>query len=131
MPTFHTEHCVYAHLLANGRDHRTCGRPCEAHEVGLRDHLQRVHPVIVDAGCRNTVFDSEAQSAARLVPRLLRAGVRRFRVEFVRETQDEAATVLAAYVALLAGRATPEAVLRELGAVAQQGVSARAMQLLG
>ena len=32
--TFHTEHCVYAHLLSEGRDFRTCGRPCEQHEVG-------------------------------------------------------------------------------------------------
>ena len=31
IPTFHTEHCVYAHLLSNGRDFRTCGRPCEQH----------------------------------------------------------------------------------------------------
>jgi hypothetical protein len=42
--TFHTEHCVYAHLLGNGRDYNTCGRPCEAHRIGLRDHLQQVHP---------------------------------------------------------------------------------------
>ncbi len=128
--TFHTEHCVYSHLLSNGRDHRTCGRPCEQHEVGLRDHLQQVHPVIVDAGCRNTVFNSKLQSTAKLVPRLLRAGVRRYRVEFVRESRDEAATVLAAYAALLAGRMRPEALLHELGVADQQGVSASAMQIL-
>ncbi|HZL85857.1 MAG TPA: DUF3656 domain-containing protein [Candidatus Krumholzibacteria bacterium] len=128
--TFHTEHCVYSHLLSNGRDHRTCGRPCEQHEVGLRDHLQQVHPVIVDAGCRNTVFNSKLQSTAKSVPRLLRAGVRRYRVEFVRESRDEAATVLAAYAALLAGRMRPEALLRELGVADQQGVSPSAMQLL-
>ena len=33
MPTFHTEHCVYAHLLSGGRDHRTCGTPCERHQA--------------------------------------------------------------------------------------------------
>ncbi len=128
--TFHTEHCVYSHLLSNGRDHRTCGRPCEQHEVGLRDHLQQVHPVIVDAGCRNTVFNSRLQSTAKLVPRLLRAGVRRYRVEFVRESRDEATAALAAYAALLAGRMRPETLLRELGVADQQGVSASAMQLL-
>ena len=128
--TFHTEHCVYSHLLSNGRDHRTCGRPCEQHEVGLRDHLQQVHPVIVDAGCRNTVFNSELQSTAKLVPRLLRAGVRRYRVEFVRESRDEAAKVLAAYAALLGGRMRPETLLRELGVADRQGVSTSAMQLL-
>jgi putative protease len=128
--TFHTEHCVYSHLLSNGRDHRTCGRPCEQHEVGLRDHLQQVHPVIVDAGCRNTVFNSRLQSTAKLVPRLLRAGVRRYRVEFVRESRDEATVVLAAYAALLAGRMRPETLLRELGVADQQGVSASAMRTI-
>jgi putative protease len=130
MPTFHTEHCVYAHLLSNGRDYRSCGRPCEQHEVSLRDHLGHVHPVIVDAGCRNTVFNATVQSAARLMPRLLAAGVRRFRVEFVRESTAEAAAVLAAYQALLAGRTTPDALLGSLHLAAQQGVSAAPMQLL-
>ena len=37
IPTFHTEHCVYAHLLSNGRDIRSCGQPCQDHEIGLRD----------------------------------------------------------------------------------------------
>ena len=50
IPTFHTEHCVYAHLLSTGRDYRTCGRPCEQHEVALRDRVGLVHPV--DRRCR-------------------------------------------------------------------------------
>ena len=29
MPLFHMEHCVIAALLSEGRDHKTCGRPCE------------------------------------------------------------------------------------------------------
>ena len=41
-----------AHLLSNGRDHRTCGRPCERHEVSLRDDAGRIHPVLVDAAVR-------------------------------------------------------------------------------
>jgi len=131
MATFHTEHCVYAHLLSNGRDFRTCGRPCERHEVGLRDHLGQVHPVIVDAGCRNTVFDATVQSAARLVPRLIERGVRRFRIEFVREMRTEAAAVLAAYGDLVAGRIDAEALLEALRVTSRQGVSATPMRLLG
>ena len=96
IPTFHTEHCVYAHLLSTGRDYQTCGRPCEQHQVALRDRVGLVHPVIVDVGCRNTVFNAQAQSAASLVPELLARGVRRFRVELVRETADEAARVFTA-----------------------------------
>ncbi len=128
--TFHTEHCVYAHTLSHGRDFRSCGRPCEAHRVALRDAAKRDHPVIVDVGCRNTVFEARAQSAAGAVPRLLARGVRRFRVEFVWESGEEAATVLEAYQALLAGKASPGEVLRRVSAHEQFGVTAGTMRTL-
>jgi putative protease len=127
--TFHTEHCVYAHLLSEGRDFRTCGRPCEAHEIALRDHTGRTHPVIVDVGCRNTVFNGEVQSAAELVPELIAQGVRRFRVEFVREIRAEAGRVLTAYAALLAGRITPRECVVQAEAQARYGVSEKPMEL--
>jgi putative protease len=130
IPTFHTEHCVYSHLLSNGRDHRTCGRPCEHHEVSLRDHTQRSHPVIVDVGCRNTVFNSEAQSCARLAPALLVRGVRRFRVEFVREPRAEASGILRAFSDLLASRISPDEALRIAHAKAHLGVSNAPMALM-
>jgi hypothetical protein len=69
------------------------------------------------------------QSAARRVPRPLRTGVRRLRVEFVREDRGEAAAVLACYAALIAGRTTADRVLAEVGAVPQQGVSRKSMEL--
>jgi putative protease len=130
IPTFHTEHCVYSHLLSSGRDYRTCGRPCERHEVSLRDHTQRTHPVIVDVGCRNTVFNSQAQSCARLAPALIARGVRRFRVEFVREGRAEAARILRAFSALLEGRIGPDEALRESAAKAHLGVSSAPMALM-
>jgi putative protease len=128
--TFHTEHCVYAHLLSEGRDHRTCGRPCEERRVALRDHLGREHPVIVDVGCRNTVFNAELQSSAGLVPSLLARGVRRFRVEFVRESRDEARRALAAYEALLRGETSPESAATAAGATLRTGVSSAPMALM-
>ena len=131
IPTFHMEHCVYAHLMSHGRDFRTCGRPCEAHEVSLRDHTGREHPVIVDVGCRNTVFNAEAQSAASLAPRLIAAGVRRFRIELVRETQAQAATVIDAWRGLLAGRLSPSELVRRAHAHEQFGVTAGTMRILG
>ena len=130
MPTFHTEHCVYAHLLSQGRDYRTCGRPCESHRVSLQDTRGREHPVIVDVGCRNTVFHEQPTCAAALVPGLLAQGVRRFRVELVREDRATTAALLAAYGALLAGRLTPEQAAAQAGALAQVGVSARPMATL-
>jgi putative protease len=123
IPTFHTEHCVYAHLLSNGRDYRSCGRPCEEHRVSLRDRVGLVHPVLVDVGCRNTIFNAQAQSAASLVPRLLARGVRRLRVELVRETGAETGRVLAAYRELIAGRASPAQTLAAVGTHEQFGVT--------
>ncbi len=130
IPTFHTEHCVYAHLLSTGRDFKTCGRPCERHQVALRDRVGLVHPVVVDVGCRNTVFNAQAQSAASLVPELLARGVRRFRVELVRETAAEAARIYAAYTQLVAGTATPDEVVRAAEVHEQFGVTRGTMRTL-
>jgi putative protease len=130
IPTFHTEHCVYAHLLSSGRDFRSCGRPCEQHRVSLRDRVGLPHPVLVDVGCRNTVFNAQAQSAAALVPRLLDRGVRRFRVELVRESADETRRILTAYADLLSGRIGPRDAVRRAGAHEQFGVTRGTMRVI-
>jgi putative protease len=130
VPTFHTEHCVYAHLLSTGRDYRTCGRPCEKHAVALADRVGMVHPVIVDVACRNTVFNAQAQSAASLVPELAARGVWRFRIELVRETGDEARRVFEAYRGLVAGTVGPAEVLRRTAVHEQFGVTRGTMRTL-
>jgi U32 family peptidase len=124
LPLFHNEHCVYSHLLSNGRDYRDCGRPCEEHLVQLRDGVGLSHPVIVDVGCRNTVFNARAQSAATCLPRLIEAGIRRYRVELVRETASETERVLRAYLDLLKGKRTARQVIADVGALEKYGVSA-------
>jgi U32 family peptidase len=123
IPTFHNSHCVYAHLLSHGRDFRTCGRPCEKHRLALRDYAGHEHPVVVDVGCRNTVFNALAQSAAPLVPHLLELGVRRFRVELVWERGAEVTRTLAAYQGLLEGRMSPSAVLEAASVHERYGVT--------
>ncbi|NVJ20208.1 U32 family peptidase [Myxococcus sp. AM011] len=128
--TFHTEHCVYSHTLSHGRDFKSCGRPCEKHRLSLRDHKGLEHPVVVDVGCRNTVFNAQAQSAASLVPSLLARGVRRFRVEFVRESREEATRVLGAYQELLAGRISPAETVRRAAVHEQFGVTKGTMKVL-
>ena len=131
IPTFHTEHCVYSHLLSNGRDFRSCGRPCERHQVSIQDHRGAEHPVIVDVGCRNTVFHHQSQQSAEWTARLRAAGVRRFRVEFVREDSAAVTAVLAAFRDLLAGRIDAAAVAARTGAESRFGVAVGGMQLLG
>jgi len=130
IPTFHTEHCVYAHLLSNGRDYKTCGRPCETHQIALRDRVALIHPVVVDVGCRNTVFNAQAQSAASLVPDLLTAGVRRFRLELVRESASETTKLYDAYTRLVAGTLSPEQAVRTAEVHEQFGVTRGTMRTL-
>lgn len=130
IPTFHTEHCVYAHLLSTGRDFRSCGRPCERHAVALRDRVGLVHPVVVDVGCRNTVFNAQAQSAASLVPDLVARGVWRFRVELVRESAEETARVYTAYAQLAAGEIAPREAVRRAAVHEQFGVTRGTMRTL-
>jgi putative protease len=131
MPLFHMEHCVIAALLSDGRDHLTCGRPCERHRLSLRDRANMDHPVEADVGCRNTVFHASAQSAAELVPALQRAGVRRFRVELVRESAEEAARIVGSYKELLAGRTSGREIFRNLRASGGYGVVRGSLRVLG
>jgi putative protease len=122
MPLFHMEHCVIAALLSDGRDHKTCGRPCERHKVSLRDRAGLDHPVEADVGCRNTVFHAAPQSAAHVVAGLRERGVRRFRIELVRDSAEEVARVVGAYRALLEGRSAPGDVWRALKTEGGYGV---------
>ncbi|MBI5756978.1 MAG: DUF3656 domain-containing protein, partial [Planctomycetales bacterium] len=124
MPMFHMEHCVFSHVLSNGRDAHECGRPCDRHQVELRDHTGEAHPLVADVGCRNTVYRAEPQSAAAYVPCLLQCGVRHFRVEMLRESADEAAALLDTYREVLAGKVTGPQLGRSLRVLTQIGVSA-------
>jgi putative protease len=122
MPLFHMEHCVIAALLSEGRDHRTCGRPCDRHRVSLRDRAGMDHPVEADVGCRNTVFHAAAQSAASVVPLLQKSGVRRFRIELVRERAEDVRRIVEAYRMLLEGRSSAAEVWRSLKTLQTPGV---------
>ena len=130
MPLFHMEHCVIAALLSDGRDHKTCGRPCEKHQVSLRDRAGMVHPVEADVGCRNTVFHAAAQSAASLVPALQKHGVTRFRVELVREDATQVTRIVASYKDLLAGKRASGEVYRALRADNTYGVVRGSLRII-
>ena len=107
MPMFHMEHCVFAAMLSNGKDATDCGRPCDRHRVELRDRVGADFPLLADTGCRNTVFNSVAQSAAEYIPKMLDLGVHHFRVELLRETPDQVAPLLTHYANVIAGLESP------------------------
>ncbi len=123
MPMFHMEHCVFCAFLSEGTDYRNCGRPCDRHQVKLRDRTGAEHVLRADAGCRNTLFNARAQSGAEFVPQLLRCGVRFFRVEFLDESPDQMKKSISLYRDLLAGRRPPKDIWGELKVVNQLGVT--------
>lgn len=129
MPMFHMEHCVFAALLSTGRDYKDCGRPCERHDVSLRDHTGREHPVKADVGCRNTVFNGQAQSGALYLDRFLEAGVRAFRLEFLSEDAARTSELIAVYGGLLEGAKAPRAVWSTLRATQRLGVTKGTLDL--
>lgn len=123
MPLFHMEHCVFCAVLSPGTNKTNCGRPCDTHIVQLRDRVGMEHPLTADVGCRNTLFNARAQSAAEVVPDLLTRGVRDFRIELLDESPRDLQRMVRLYQELLSGRKAGADVWRELHASNRVGVT--------
>jgi putative protease len=124
MPLFHMEHCVFCAVLSPGTNKTNCGRPCDHHDVKLRDRIGAEHPLKADIGCRNTVFNAVPQSAAEVAGPLLALGVRRFRVELLQDAPAEELTrLIDLYRDLLSGRIAGRDVWQELRALNRVGVT--------
>ncbi len=124
MPMFHMEHCVFCSVISPGTNKTNCGRPCDRHDVQLRDRLGVEHVLHADIGCRNTLFNGVAQSGAEAVPNLLKRGVQNFRIEFLRDAPvDQVRQHVDLYEGLLAGRWDGAHVWKTLRAVNRLGVT--------
>lgn len=131
MPMFHMEHCVFAAFLSKGADHTNCGRPCDRHNLKLRDRVGMEHPVKADVGCRNTVFHAKAQSGADYLRDFIDAGARVFRVELLEENAARSREILQCYRALLDGvAADSNDTLQRLGVVRQLGLTSGTLTVL-
>ena len=124
MPMFHMEHCVFCNVLSPGKNKSDCGRPCDRHDVKLRDRVGVEHVLHADIGCRNTLYNGVAQSGAEAVESLLNCGVRNFRIELLRDSEASTTTELVKlYQALLAGRLHGTQVWQQLKAHNRVGVT--------
>ncbi len=130
LPIFHTEHCVFARFLSDGDNRTNCGAPCEHHEVHLQGRDGKRHLVRADVGCRNTVFNAEAQSALRELPRLLDAGVRWFRIELADHEASEVAALVQGYDDVLHGRRSPHDTWADLRAVSRFGLTTGSLRIV-
>ncbi|MBI4347986.1 MAG: U32 family peptidase [Elusimicrobia bacterium] len=127
MPSFHMEHCVFAALLSNGNSFRDCGKPCERHEVKLKDQYGNWHFIKPDQECRNTMFNANAQSAAGFVARWARLGLGYARLEALNEAGPELIRKIAAYQEFLSGDKPSGAVLAELSSLEAYGLGRGAL----
>ncbi|WP_408096142.1 DUF3656 domain-containing protein [Peredibacter sp. HCB2-198] len=122
MPEFHMEHCVFAAFMSNGSSFRDCGKPCEKHEVKLKDPYGNMHFLKADQECRNTFFKATPQSAGFLVKELKERGVGSFRLEALNETPEEINLKIVTYLKLIKGEITADYALNSLKVVESYGL---------
>ena len=131
IPMFHMEHCVFCAFLSPGTDHTNCGRPCDVHDVKLRDRVGMDHPLKADVGCRNTLYNAVPQTAAEYLPRLVARGARHLRVEFLDDGPEAVARIIGLYRDVLEGRRDAKTLWSDLKASSQYGVTRGSLAILG
>jgi putative protease len=122
MPEFHMEHCVFAAFLSKGSSFKDCGKPCEKHEVKLKDPYGNMHFLKADHECRNTFYKASPQSAGFLVNDLLQRGVGQFRFEALNEGVEEMNLKIKTYLRLLKNEVSLESALTTLKTVETYGL---------
>lgn len=124
MPMFHMEHCVFCTFLSDGGTSiKNCGKPCDNHEVQLRDRVGQLHTLKADVGCRNTLFNGRAQTGARFYDELANAGLGMFRMDMLNESKDEALMAIQAYQQLLDGKSDGHMLWQDLDVMEKLGVT--------
>ena len=123
IPMFHTEHCVYCTFLSRGHSFKDCGQPCEHHRVRVMDRTHAMHYLRSDEGCRNTLFNGQAQTAARYVEGMRRWGLSRFRLELLEESPEQTTQLISLYRDMLRGRLKPESLMQQLNLLDRIGVT--------
>ena len=124
MPMFHMEHCVFCTFLSDGGTSiKNCGKPCDNHNVQLRDRVGQLHTLKADVGCRNTLFNGRAQTGARFYDELANAGLGMFRMDMLTETKDEALMTIQAYQQLLEGKSDGHLLWQDLDVMEKLGVT--------
>jgi putative protease len=130
VPMFHMEHCVFCAFLSPGTDAINCGRPCDHHDVKLRDRVGALHPLKADVGCRNTLYNAVPQTTGEYLPGLKKHGARFLRIEFLDDAPDAVERTIALYQAVIAGRRDGKSLWRELKATNQYGVTRGALAVI-
>lgn len=127
MPSFHMEHCVFAAFLSKGSSFKDCGKPCEKHQVELRDQFGHSHFIKPDHECRNTMYNATSYSAARFLPIWQALGLGLVRYEALNEHKDELIQKIKAYMDLLTEQRSHEEIISELNLLERFGLNEGAL----
>lgn len=125
MPSFHMEHCVFAAFLSKGRSFKDCGKPCEKHQVQLKDQFGNSHWIKPDQECRNTMYNASAQTALPFYQKLVQSGLQNFRFEALHEEGEDLILKIKTYLETLNGELTLEKGLQILKTKEAFGLSPR------
>ncbi len=123
MPMFHTEHCVFCTFLSQGHSFKDCGQPCEHHRVRVMDRKHAMHYLVSDEGCRNTLFNGQAQTAASIAQAVRQQGLRRFRIELLQENAEKSLAIVEGYRELLRGQCSAPELKERLNLLDRIGVT--------
>ncbi len=123
MPSFHMEHCVFAAFLSQGSSFRDCGKPCEKHDVKLKDQFGNWHQLKADQECRNTMYNGTSQSAARYVKEWESLGLASIRYEALKERGSQLVGKIRAHLDFIKGAKDVNSLMRDLGDVESYGIS--------
>lgn len=123
MPSFHMEHCVFAAFLSQGSSYKDCGKPCEKHDVKLKDQFGNWHQIKPDQECRNTMFNGTSQSAARFLKEWESLGLGYVRYEALKERGAELISKISAHLDFIHGKKELPELIKELGDVESYGLS--------
>jgi putative protease len=127
MPSFHMEHCVFAAFLSQGRSFVDCGKPCEKHQLELKDQFGNFHQIKADHECRNTMFNAIPYSAVRMVSGWSDLGLGYIRYEALKEKGEELISKISAYQNFLSGKLSAEDVVSSLRLVEKYGLGEGAL----
>ena len=117
------EHCVFCAFLSPGNDATNCGRPCDVHDVKLRDRTGVDHPLKADVGCRNTLLQRRPPVGRPVPAAAPRPRRRTMRIEFLDDDPASVTRIIGLYRDAIAGRRDAKTLWRELKATGQYGVT--------
>ncbi|TDA68246.1 MAG: U32 family peptidase [Clostridia bacterium] len=97
LPLMVSQSCVPGAVCGGRTAQQRCSRPCRTHTFSLRDRLGLVFPVETDQFCRQHIFNAKGLCLVEDLPRLLRLGVRRLRLELTRDSSERVGRIVRIY----------------------------------